>query len=53
MKKLTGSKNVIGTTCDVRDPDSIEKAVDFVLELFGELNILVNGAAGNFLASID
>jgi 2,4-dienoyl-CoA reductase [(3E)-enoyl-CoA-producing], peroxisomal len=36
--------------CDVRDPTSCQNAVQFCLEEFGRLDILVNGAAGNFLA---
>lgn len=36
--------------CDVRNPDQCQAAVDFVEETFGKLDILVNGAAGNFLA---
>ena len=36
---------------DVRKPGLCEKAVKSVLEEFGTIDILVNGAAGNFLAS--
>ena len=38
--------------CDVRDPDQCERAVRAVIEAFGavRLDVLVNGAAGNFLA---
>ena len=36
---------------DVRKPGLCEKAVKSVLEEFGSIVILVNGAAGNFLAS--
>ena len=36
---------------DVRKPELCEKAVKSVLEEFETIDILVNGAAGNFLAS--
>ena len=36
--------------CDVRDPSQCQRAVDYAVEHFGRLDILVNGAAGNFLA---
>lgn len=35
---------------DVRDPAAVEAAVDATLRRFGRLDIVVNGAAGNFLA---
>jgi NAD(P)-dependent dehydrogenase (short-subunit alcohol dehydrogenase family) len=34
---------------DVRDPAQVKATVDKVLAVFGRLDILVNGAAGNFL----
>ena len=36
--------------CDVRDPKACEDAVRYTLQVFSRLDILVNGAAGNFLA---
>ena len=36
--------------CDVRDPQVCKEAVQYALDMFGRLDILVNGAAGNFLA---
>jgi len=36
--------------CDVRDPKACEEAVQYTLNQFSRLDILVNGAAGNFLA---
>jgi len=52
LEQQTGKKcfPVIG---DVRDPKSVEAAVDTALAQFGKIDILVNGAAGNFLAKAD
>lgn len=37
--------------CDVRDSDQCREAIQYSLQMFGgQLDILVNGAAGNFLA---
>lgn len=36
-------------TCDVRDADACAAVVAYTLEHFGKIDILVNGAAGNFL----
>lgn len=36
--------------CDVRDPKACKEAVQHALDSFGRLDIVVNGAAGNFLA---
>ena len=34
---------------DVRDPATVDRTVDETIKTFGHLDILVNGAAGNFL----
>lgn len=39
--------------CDVRDYKKCENTVNAVIEKFGAIDILVNGAAGNFLASME
>lgn len=36
--------------CDVRDPKACKDVVDYAVQQFGRVDILVNGAAGNFLA---
>lgn len=36
---------------DVRKPEDCKRVIQKTLELFGRIDILVNGAAGNFLAS--
>ncbi len=38
---------------DVRDPKSCQAAVKAVMDAQGRVDVLVNGAAGNFLASAD
>jgi peroxisomal 2,4-dienoyl-CoA reductase len=37
--------------CDVRDPNACAAVVAYALERFGRVDVLVNGAAGNFLAN--
>jgi peroxisomal 2,4-dienoyl-CoA reductase len=39
----------IGLEADVRHPDALEAATAHIVKEFGHLDILVNGAAGNFL----
>eukprot|EP00568_Trieres_chinensis_P000364 CAMPEP_0183309424 /NCGR_PEP_ID=MMETSP0160_2-20130417/25336_1 /TAXON_ID=2839 ORGANISM="Odontella Sinensis, Strain Grunow 1884" /NCGR_SAMPLE_ID=MMETSP0160_2 /ASSEMBLY_ACC=CAM_ASM_000250 /LENGTH=310 /DNA_ID=CAMNT_0025473451 /DNA_START=27 /DNA_END=956 /DNA_ORIENTATION=- len=43
-------KTCLRFACDVRNVSSCEDAIRFTLERFGSIDILVNGAAGNFLA---
>lgn len=40
----------LGVAGDVRNPDEVAAVVSRAVESFGRLDILVNGAAGNFLA---
>jgi len=53
LKKESGSSAIFGVQCDVRDPKTIEKVVDTVLEKSKRIDILINGAAGNFLAGVE
>ncbi|OBA59446.1 hypothetical protein A5647_17495 [Mycobacterium sp. 1100029.7] len=39
--------------CDVRRPEEVDAVVEQVLATFGQLDILVNNAAGNFPVTID
>jgi len=39
-----------GLVADVRDPKAVEAALDATLARFGRIDVVVNGAAGNFLA---
>src|SRR6266576_39027 len=38
---------------DVRNPDDVAKAIAATVEHFGKIDIVVNGAAGNFLCSAE
>ena len=49
LTKATG-KRVLYQACDVRNAESCAAAVKYTLEQCGRLDILINGAAGNFLA---
>jgi len=42
--------NIIGISCDVRNYDEVDKTLKKTKEEFGKLDILVNNAAGNFVA---
>ena len=48
LAAATGSE-CLATPGDVRDPKNVEAALDATIERFGALDVLVNGAAGNFL----
>lgn len=47
-KELGG--NVLPVACDVRKYDEIEKVLKAGVDKFGEVNVLVNNAAGNFIS---
>ena len=38
---------------DVRHPDEVQRAIEATVERFGKIDILVNGAAGNFLCKAE
>jgi NAD(P)-dependent dehydrogenase (short-subunit alcohol dehydrogenase family) len=40
-------------SCDVREPDQVERMVASVYDVFGDIDIVVNNAAGNFLAATE
>lgn len=43
----------IAIAADVRNPEEVEKAIAVTVERFGKVDIIVNGAAGNFLCAAD
>src|SRR5687767_7824312 len=43
----------IAVAADVRQPEAIEAAVDATVEQLGKIDIVVNGAAGNFLCNAE
>lgn len=47
---LRGPKPALGLSCDVRDFDAIRAGLEQAHEAFGALDIVVSGAAGNFVA---
>src|SRR5690606_30352330 len=50
--ELGGEPNAIGLSCDVRDYAATRTALEHTVERFGPLDIVVSGAAGNFLAPV-
>ena len=42
--------NEAGISCDVRNYDEVENTLKKIKEQFGQLDILVNNAAGNFIS---
>ncbi|KAM9308416.1 2,4-dienoyl-CoA reductase [(3E)-enoyl-CoA-producing], mitochondrial [Gastrophryne carolinensis] len=45
----TGNK-VHSVQCDVRDPESVKKAVAQIIEVAGHPSVVINNAAGNFIS---
>ena len=43
----------VPVAADVRDPEAVEKAVAATMDRFGKIDIVVNGAAGNFLCAAE
>lgn len=51
ISKLSGkSSKASGYVMDVRNPDQVDQALTSFAEMFGKIDVLVSGAAGNFLA---
>ncbi|MHB1122577.1 MAG: SDR family oxidoreductase [Ramlibacter sp.] len=47
---VTGGAQAIGLPADVRTPEAVEAAIAAAANHFGPIDVLVSGAAGNFLA---
>ena len=43
----------LAIAADVRKPDEVEKAIAATIDRFGKIDIVVNGAAGNFLCKAE
>ncbi len=48
LSDATG-RQCLATPADVREPPRVEAALDAAIDRFGKVDIVVNGAAGNFL----
>jgi peroxisomal 2,4-dienoyl-CoA reductase len=46
----SGIGEAFAVAADVRDPEAVERAIAATVSRFGKIDIVVNGAAGNFLA---
>jgi peroxisomal 2,4-dienoyl-CoA reductase len=53
LKKESNTDKIWGCVCDVRKVDVIQNAIDQVLSKFNKIDVLINGAAGNFLSTLD
>ncbi len=48
--EIGGTDVAVGLSCDVRVYASVEEALDKAVAAFGKLDIVISGAAGNFVA---
>jgi peroxisomal 2,4-dienoyl-CoA reductase len=48
-----GGAKALAVAADVRQPEEVEKAIAQTVEQFGKIDIVVNGAAGNFLCAAE
>ena len=51
MPALSGE--AFAVAADVRNPDEVQRAIAATVERFGKIDIVVNGAAGNFLCKAE
>lgn len=53
VKEGAKTGEAFAVAADVRNPDDVQKAIIATVERFGKIDIVVNGAAGNFLCKAD
>lgn len=49
-REIGGTDIALGLSCDVRIYQSVEEALQKAVDAFGKLDIVISGAAGNFVA---
>ncbi len=52
-KICAGGGDAFAVAADVRNPEEVEGAIAVTVERYGKLDIIVNGAAGNFLCAAE
>mmetsp|Transcript_29424 Transcript_29424/g.68088 ORF Transcript_29424/g.68088 Transcript_29424/m.68088 type:complete len:299 (-) Transcript_29424:699-1595(-) len=50
LSAASNNKKALYHVCDVRDAKKCKDVVEYTLQQFGRIDVLVNGAAGNFLS---
>jgi NAD(P)-dependent dehydrogenase (short-subunit alcohol dehydrogenase family) len=50
LAAIAGSGRVLSRVCNIRDTESVETAVDYVVEELGAIDLLVNNGGGQFPA---
>ena len=50
---VTQSGEAFAVAADVRNPEEVEKAIAATVDRFGKIDIVINGAAGNFLCKAE
>ena len=53
VEKVSAGGQAFAVAGDVRSPEEVEKAITATVERFGKIDIVVNGAAGNFLSKAE
>src|SRR5687767_8783169 len=51
--ELSAGERLSLHTCDVREPDEVERAIAQAYDVHSAIDIVVNNAAGNFLAATE
>jgi NAD(P)-dependent dehydrogenase (short-subunit alcohol dehydrogenase family) len=51
--ELNAGERLFTVTCDVREPEQVDRMVNAVYDALGSIDIVVNNAAGNFLAATE